>query len=276
MKRLWITKLNSIYVTTFLVGTFAFLFSTVAAVSPIRASETIKLSCSAQVYEIIRGEFIKNFTDQTGVNVEFSVYTSHAAVTRLVLGESDVAATAQRLANRYKHEGLLEFPFCKEALAIIINPVNTITNITEEQLRGIFVGTTTNWKEVGGADKSIIVVAPDKKTALYRNFRRMFMQGMDVNFHILTAKSTDVVEVTRRFRRAVSFVNLHAVQDRPEGTKFLKVNGVGPCDPNYPYMEVFSLATRGKPVGAAKKLVDFAFSEGAVKIINKHGMVPCK
>ena len=45
-----------------------------------------------------------------------------------------------------------------DALSVIVNPANTVSQLTREQLEGIFTGKIKNWKEVGGADLAIVVV----------------------------------------------------------------------------------------------------------------------
>lgn len=54
---------------------------------------------------------------------------------------------------------LTELVFAYDGIALIVNPANTVTNLTKEQLTGIYTGTVTNWSEVGGADAPIVVVS---------------------------------------------------------------------------------------------------------------------
>ena len=63
-----------------------------------------------------------------------------------------------------------------------------------------------------------------------------------------------------------------ALQRKSRAAHVVRIDDLGPGDPGYPYYEVFSLVTRGKPEGSVKKFVDHAFSDGARKIFAARGM----
>lgn len=244
--------------------------------TPASAADKIIMSTSAQVFEAFQGEPLKMFTEKTGIRVEETVTTSGRAVSRLANGLAEVAATASRLDNEMKAKGFMEFPFCKDYMAVITNAATQVTNLTDIQVKGIFAGAITNWKQVGGPDKPIVVIIPGKDTAAYQNFVRQLMDGRDMAFDLMTSQSTGVVEATRRFPWSISFINQGATSGKPEGTKIIKVNNLGPTDAGYPYYEVFSLVTRGQPAGAVKTFVDHAYSADFIKLVSDRGMTPYK
>jgi phosphate transport system substrate-binding protein len=55
--------------------------------------------------------------------------------------------------------GLKTVTFAYDGIALIVNPANTVKNLTKDQLTKIFTGEITNWSEVGGADAPIVVVS---------------------------------------------------------------------------------------------------------------------
>jgi phosphate transport system substrate-binding protein len=242
--------------------------------APASAAETLRLSSSAQVYEAFRGEFLETFRASTGIVVEVEVVSSSAAVLRLSNGVSDLAATAEGLPRRFKVQGMLEVPFCRDVLVVITHKGNPVKNLTEAQLRSVFSGGVANWEQVGGPNLQIRVISPDRETAAYKMFAGMVMRGMDVDYYLSTARSTVAADVTRRFTGAVSFVNQGALQRRSGAVHVVPIDGRGPGDPGYPYSEVFSLVTRGEPASPAKEFVDFAFSEEGRRIIAARGMKP--
>lgn len=238
------------------------------------AAEHLTLSSSAQVYEAFRDDYLETFQRKTGIPVEVDVVPSAAAVLRLANGVSDLAATAEGLHQRFKAEGMLEFPFCRDALVVITHTRNPVESLSEDQLRNVFSGVITNWEQVGGPHLPIRVISPDRDTAAHRMFSGMIMRGVDIKYFLSTARSTDAALVTRMFTGAVSFVNQGALHRKSDAAHVVKVDGRGPGDPGYPYYEVFSLVTRGKPAGPVKEFVDFAFSEEARRIIAARGMKP--
>jgi phosphate transport system substrate-binding protein len=253
------------------------LLLTVCVLIPSRSSvakEVLRYSCSAQVYEAFENERLRPFTNNTGIEVEVSIYSSYKAFFRLMNGYSDIASMARRLYRRHKEFGFVETPFCRDPLAVIVFPQCPVADLTEDQLRDIFGGTITNWKEVGGPDQPIMVIVPSEETAAYRNFSRKVMFSREMVYDIKTERSTMVIEATRRFPWSISFIGQGAARYRHGDIKIVKVNGLLPVDPGYPYYQVFSFVTKGRATGVAKTFIDFALSEEGKKLIANRGMAP--
>ena len=255
-----------------IICAMALSVSLIEPAGSIRAEEIIKYSCSPQIYEALEKVRIDAFTKKTGIKIDVDVCSSPTAVRLLMRDMSDVAATAWRLYPRYKVYGLWEIPFSSDPLAIIVNVQNPLTGVTEEELKEIFSGSITNWKEIGGPDKPIVVIVPGKNTAAYKNFSRKPMLRQIIAYDLIGYKSTMVIEVVRRFPWSISFISQGAA--RREGIKFLKVDGVDPMDIDYPYCQVFSFVTKGKPSGPVKEFIDHLMFREGKEIMKKIDMMP--
>ncbi len=240
----------------------------------IEAAEALRYSCSAQVYEAIEKLRIEIFTRKTGIPVKVAVVSSHDAVVDLLNGRSDLASTAEPVAREERDAGLLEIPFCKDPMAIIANRECTVRSLTEAQIRGIFSGAISNWKELGGPDRVIIRVVPGVETAAYRNFKQMIMPGTDIKYDILTRRSTMVIDEVRFHPWSISFIAQGAAHWARKGLQLIKVDGIHPGDERYPYYQIFSLVTRGKPTDASQAYTEFTRSDQVKTIISNMGMVP--
>jgi phosphate transport system substrate-binding protein len=254
-----------------ILGVISFLMLPRAAVC---AEEVLRYSCSPQVYEAFGNDRLTAFTQTTGIKIEVGLYTSSVAIERLMNGFSDIASTAQRLTAVQKDSGYVETACCKDPLAVIVNAECPISDISEKQLRDVFGGKITNWKDLGGLDKKIVVIIPSEQTAAHRNFSRDVMGGNPMAFDVMTQKSTMVIEVTRRIPCAISFTAQGAARLITHGLKKLKINGLAPEDKDYPYYQTFSFVTRGVPSGVAKQFIEFAMSSEGKDIIRKKGMIP--
>ncbi len=236
------------------------------------AGEEIRYACSSQIYKAFEDERLSEFTKKTRIMVRPHVCSSGSALNLLMNGYSDVAATAEELYYRYKEYGYVATPFSKDPLAIITGSANPIKSISEEQLQGIFSGKIANWQELGGSDKRIIVILPGKNTAAYRNFKRTAMLRKELIFDLTSYESTLVIEAVKRFPWSISFIAQGAAWEK--GIKTLMVDGLTPADPNYPYYQVYSFVTKGKPTGPVKKLINHALSKEGRKLMEKKGMIP--
>ena len=242
---------------------------------PAEAAESLALSCSAQVYEVLKGETLAVFTQKTGIKVQASVSTSDAAVSRLTLGLSDAAAVAGRLTLRCRSLGYLEHAFCRDALVVIGNAQVGVSNLSLNQLRDVFSGAVTNWSQLGGPDRPIRVIIPSRDSAAYRNFSRMVMGGLDMAYYAIAHRSTAAGDLARCVPWAVSFVNLAATRGRPKGIRIIKIEGLSPKDEEYPFLESFSLVTKGKPGKPVQELLEFLGSNEAARILLNRGVTPC-
>ena len=242
--------------------------------SPALAKDVFTISTSSQVYEAFRGHGVERFKAKTGADVQIDVMTSEEAVARLVNGFSDIAATAERLDSGLKRQGYVEIPVCTDDFALLTHVQTTVKNVTQDQLRGIFSGAIRNWSQLGGPDKPLVVIVPAQNSAAYRNFQRMVMEGHSMSWDVMVSQSTMVEDIIRRIPWSLTFVAQGATHGKPQGTKIMKVNGLGPGDDGYPYLQTYSLITKGKPQGLAKEFVDLVFTDSVSNHMKSLGMTP--
>ena len=83
---------------------------------------------------------------------------SGVGISALMEGTTDIAMASRKMkfdermklqeAGKKTKEEVIAY----DALAVVVHPSNKVSNLTREQLEGIFTGKIKNWKEVGGAD----------------------------------------------------------------------------------------------------------------------------
>ncbi|SDX15803.1 phosphate ABC transporter substrate-binding protein [Paenibacillus sp. CF384] len=159
--------------------------------------------------------------------------------------------------------------------AAITNSNVGISSLSTEQLQGIFSGKITNWKEVGGADKDIIVV------------NRAFGSGTRVNFQMKALNGTDFMTKGSNYKEvkssgdmktaiettpnAIGYIDLVYVTSKMTG---LKINNVAPTEANvingtYKVWGYGYYMTKGQPTGATKAFIDYVqskkFQTGSLK-----------
>lgn len=247
---------------------------TLAAGPPAAAQETLKYSCSNQVFNAFEMDKLNAFTKETGIQVDVYATSSGSAVYRLMNGYSDVASTARKLYRRHEDYGYSQIAFCTDPIAVITHVDCGVANVTEAQLQDIFSGDITNWKEVGGPNLPILIIVPGTETAANKNFRRLVMKHKEIKFDFMAYESTMAIEAVKHFPcGAISFISQGAAVHHKD-IKALKVDGKSPSDKGYPYFQTFYYITKGEPAGHVKAFIDFTFSQKGGEIIKHNGMLP--
>lgn len=256
---------------------FVFFIASILAVGingVAYAADELRFSCSAQTYKALEKERLALFKDKYGIDVIVNICSSSDAIGHVESGMSDLASIAIRLSKQLNEKGYVETLYCKDPMVIMTNPVCNVDSVSEEQLRGIFSGEISNWKDLGGPDQTIVVIIPDEKTGAYKNFKQIVMKDEEVVFDIKSHVSTRVIEATRRFPWSISFTTCGAVNWKKMGLKKMKIEGFSPYQNGYPYHQIYSFVVKGKPKGAFKTFINFALSETGQQIITRKGMIP--
>lgn len=166
-----------------------------------------------------------------------------------------------------------------DGVCIVVHPSNPIKALNTEQVKDIYTGKITNWKELGGADKAVVVISRDTSSGTYESFAH-FVMGKDkmsqkVEYVNSNPQAYSRVSTTEG---AVGFVGLGFVDEK---VKALEIDGVTPSrktiqSGQYPLSRPLFLFTHGYPdLGSAiHAFCTFHLSERGQEIIEAKGFVP--
>lgn len=102
----------------------------------------------------------EGFKEETGIDVLVSGLGSSAGIEAVSAGTADIASSSRGLNADEQDLGLTPIVIAHDGIAVIVNDDNPVDNLSTEQLRDIYAGKITNWKEVGGEDLRIQVINP--------------------------------------------------------------------------------------------------------------------
>lgn len=91
-------------------------------------------------------------------NIEVQGNGSSAGIKAVADGTANMGMSSRELSQDEKALGLTETVIAHDGIAVVVNTTNEVTDLTKEQIKGIYEGKITNWSEVGGKDAPIIVV----------------------------------------------------------------------------------------------------------------------
>jgi phosphate transport system substrate-binding protein len=219
-------------------------------------------------------------------DVEFRLESkgSGSGLGALLAGECDIAAASRPISEdeqrQAKSRGLEfnEYIIGSYGVAVIVHKDNPVANLTHEQVRDIFAGAITNWKDVGGPDAPIHALIRDPVSGTYLGFQEL---AMDRRPYVESAKQfksyPEIVEAARADRSAIGYAGM--IFSAREGVKPVKINGVLPSiitvnEGDYPYSRTLRLFTnKATESDAARVFVRFVLSRDGQNVLRELGFV---
>jgi phosphate transport system substrate-binding protein len=148
-------------------------------------------------------------------------------------------------------DGMEVAPIGALSIKFVVNPANPVRTLTEAQLRDIFSGTITSWKDVGGVDQPIMVVAEVPGFGTRANIETDFLGGeITVKAHFFQAL-VQVSQVVAQVPNAIGYGNSATISSAvavASGTVVKQQLGLG---------------TKGAPSAEVKRLIEAAMKFGA-------------
>lgn len=165
-----------------------------------------------------------------------------------------------------------------DALIPVIHPKNPVRELSGAQLRGIYAGTITNWKEVGGNDAKIVVISRDTSSGTYETWEELVMKKERVApSALMQASNGAVAQAVSKNEKAIGYVGFGYLN---ASLKKVNVDGVEATaatalSKQWPIARELYIFTNGEPTGAIKKLVDYLIDpRKGQKIVLETGYIP--
>lgn len=230
-------------------------------------------STSVQPFaELLAEEYLAKHVEE---NVEVQGGGSTAGLQAVVNGLADIGMCSRTLSD----EESAEFQgtvIARDGLAIVVNPVNPVADLTTEQLRGLFSGTIKNWKEVGGMDGPVRPITREEGSGTRDSFVHLVMGKERISRRALTQESNGAMkELVKGDKAAIGYMSLGMVGDE---LKTVRVDGVEPTAVNvlagtYKLARPFLFVTKGEIRPEARRFFDYVLSPEGQKTLEVEGLV---
>ena len=209
----------------------------------------------------------------------------------LITGTTDVAMASRKMKLDEKlkmqdaAKAFKEKIFANDALSVVVNPSNKVSQLTREQLEGIFTGKTKNWKEVGGDDMPFVLYSRETSSGTYEFFKEHVLSGKNFASSALLMPATGaIIQSVSQTKGAIGYVGLAYVDKSVKALKVSYDKGktyVTPSIENaknksYPItrpLYIYYLNTVEKTV---TPFIDYILSAEGQKTVETEGYVPLK
>lgn len=246
-------------------------------------TETISVTGSTTVLPIaqIAAEAYMDAHPETDIQV--SGGGSSVGVKAVGAGTADIGMASRDLKSSESdtYPDLVQHVVAKDAIAIIVNPSNTASDLSVAQIKSIYLGDVTNWKDVGGPDDAIVVVGRDSASGTREYFHSAVMDKEDFTTGQLEKNSNGAVRQTvAQTPGAIGYVGLGYID---ASVKAVPVNtGSTTVDASvetvitgdYPIARGLNMFTVGEPEGLAADYLAFIMSPDGQALVAEEGFVP--
>jgi len=233
-------------------------------------------------------EYMKKHPETT---IQVTGGGSGTGISALINGTTEICEASRSMKDAEKAQlkekagaGPEEVIVAKDGLSVYLNDSNPLGELTMEQLKGIFTGKITNWKEVGGADAKIIPYSRENSSGTYVFFKEHVLNNADYTPRAQAMPGTAaVVNAVSKEKNAIGYGGAAYAK----GIKVIKVKkdagseGIAPSDVTvkngtYPLSRPLFFYLRTKPAGEIKSIVDWVLSPEGQAVVLKVGYFPIK
>lgn len=213
---------------------------------------------------------------------------SGVGIAALIDGEVEIAMASRSMKDseieKAKQNGIdpLETTIGWDGIAVVVNPGNPVGQLTFTQLKAIYDGNISNWKDVGGEDRKITVISRDSSSGTYEYFKEEILVGSEYRQDALVQPATGaIVQEIAQNRGAIGYIGYAYVDnsvkalalDGGEGV-FVPATQEKILSGEYPLARQLFYYTNGEPQGLTKEFIDYVMSAEGQSIVSEVGYFP--
>ena len=228
--------------------------------------------------EKVIGALGEAFQNDTGISFTYNPTGSGSGIKAVQEGRCDIGLSSRDLKAEEKEAGLSGTVLAYDGIAVIVNPENSVADLSVETIAKIYTGEITNWSEVGGNDVEIVLIGREAGSGTRDGFESITDTEDACQYRQELTSTGDVITTVSQNPGAIGYASVASVKDT---VKAVTVDGVAPTeatikDGSYVVQRPFVLVTKtGVELSdAAFKFFTYITSADANEIISAAGVVP--
>ncbi len=241
-----------------------------------KGGTVISISGSTSVGPLMEA-IAEKYEAENDVSLEIQQIGSSAGVKDTISGINEIGMASRELKDEEKEQvdGTI---ICFDGIALIVNNANSVEDITMEQIKDIYTGKITNWKELGGKDAEIVVVSREEGSGTRGAFEEII--GYSAEELVQTSQISDgngnVKTIVAGNENAIGFVSFEYLDGE---TKALTLEGVEANANNvksgdYKVSRPFNITTKKDTLTEnGQALIDYILSPAGQEIVTEKGLI---
>ena len=240
------------------------------------SNSTISISGSTSVGPLAEKLAMK-YEENNSVKIEINQIGSSAGITNATNGVSEIGMSSRDLKEEEAAE-LEEVIIAYDGIVVVTHPSNPVTDLTLEQVKQIFTGEVTNWKELGGEDLEIVVVSREDGSGSRDAFQEIvgYSSGELIPNAIVASGNGNIKTTVAMNKHAVGFISFEYID---ESIQPMKINGVEPTaknvlDQQYSLSRPFLFVYKdGQLSESGQGFIDYILSEDGQTVVSETGAI---
>ncbi|MHB1318646.1 MAG: PstS family phosphate ABC transporter substrate-binding protein [Anaerolineae bacterium] len=275
-----------------------------ASATPVVAGTAVATSAPATVIQNKGSDTIVNLAlawveAYTAAHPEVSISVtgggSGTGIAAMINGTVDIANASREMkqeefdAARKNGIDPIEYVVAQDAIAVVVHPDNLVEQLTLQQVSDIYTGKITNWRELGGEDRPIVMLSRESNSGTYVYFlENVIRLGQESDLllspdTLLMPSSEGISAEVRQNPNAIGYDGLGYVTP-DQKVLAIASDASGPYvlpsaetvnDGTYPIARPLYMYTAGEPTGALAAYMDWILTEGQTQV-DDLGFVPLK
>jgi phosphate transport system substrate-binding protein len=230
-------------------------------------------------------------SENPGVTVQITGGGSGTGIAALINGGTDICEASRPMKDKEKEQAktkhgreVKEIPVALDGVAIYVHQSSSIQSLSQPQLKDIYTGKTTNWREVGGPDGKIVAYSRENNSGTYVFFKEHVLANEDFARDTQTLPGTAaVVNAVSKDPASIGYGGI-AYASGIKAVPVRRDNSSEPVMPSletvrsgqYPLSRNLYFYTVGEPAGEVKAFIDWVLSPEGQKICESVGYYPLK
>lgn len=257
------------------------LADTSTSTTELQLSGTVDIIGSTTVQPLAQSVADLMNKSQPNLNIAIQGVGSGAGIKAVIDGTTDIGMASRELKEDEKSAGVDEHIIAYDGIAVIVNPKNAVSDLTTQQIKDIFEGNITNWKDVGGNDADIIVVSREAGSGTRGAFEELIkLTKRDENGNEISSLKPDALvqsgngDVQANISSKENAIGYMSEGYLNDSVKALKVDNIECSVENikagtYKLSRPLLLLTKGEISESAKAYIDFFLSDEGQNIVSE-------
>ncbi|MFC5603832.1 phosphate ABC transporter substrate-binding protein [Sporosarcina koreensis] len=239
---------------------------------------TIAISGSTSVGPLAE-KLAYKYEESNDVKIEINQIGSSAGITNAINGVSEIGMSSRDLKQEEIDKGLKETVIAYDGIVVVTHPTNKVKDLTLEQVKKIFTGEVTNWKELGGDDLEIVVVSREDGSGSRDAFQEIvdYSSGELVRSALIASGNGNIKTTVATNKHAVGFISFEYID---ESISTINIDGVQATAENvlqkkYKLSRPFLFVHMEEGLtDTGQKFIDYILSPDGQAVVSETGAIP--